>query len=480
MARTASATYQDSLWRNADSTDTSQDALKGNDILKTHFLAGGAVAMVAINPVPPPQQSAARGYEDRLLSNEQISALEAILLGPGRSPLIRVLLLVSPIPILAEDPRVIDYSFLSAGQRGIRYTSEELIRLLDIMSNWMSEESEEGHVFGRKVVFVCGGAPTGYKTVIKGYHMDDMDREALLKRNPLVSEPKPGSALDLEADIEFLQICVGHVTGPPLDQPPLQLMPGELISRPSSSSAGIRYRYYHRVFDSSAAPHCGVVELHGLASLHSNDSKPEKKRADIRIMCSHQTVSDLADIYERSISAAGDPWYCRIPEEVAFAWRGVDAAMSGAYGSDKDAGVLSQAVRGAMATTAAREVLSRCHDMLKDGTFGLLNSTNASAEPILSALLIWARKEMEAAGLNFKLTDPSPHVVRRMWTGLCGRVWSALSTNISKEVKDPVEELVLSTIHKDSDILSQFIRETFEATMILQHCAATRGLNDGW
>ena len=199
-------------------------------------------------------------------------------------------------------------------------------------------------------------------------------------------------------------------------------------------------------------------------------------RVTSRGLLSQSTDNDSED------HDTGDAWRAVVPPEVSYVWLGVENAMAGVFGGDKDAALLADAVKAAMAGSAARDVLPRCHSMLVTGAHGVLTRADETAEPILSSLLRWCRQEMETMGLTFHLVDPSPHVVRKMWTGLCGKIWATLEsslneTDVGEEGRDQV---IITALLRNADLFTEFISDVFKAALLLQHCSITRGLSDGW
>merc|ERR1711871_1199970 len=75
--------------------------------------------------------------------------------------------IVSPLPLIHNDPQLIEGTFLSCEAVGMAYSPSEVLRILDILCSWVSDRA------GREVIIICGGVDVGHGTTIVGQLLVD-------------------------------------------------------------------------------------------------------------------------------------------------------------------------------------------------------------------------------------------------------------------------------------------------------------------
>ena len=109
--------------------------------------------------------------EDSLLSEYVFDSLLS-LLGSGSTGSaagtqesgLNTIVIVSPLPLIHNDPQLIEGTFLSCEAVGMAYSPSEVLRILDILCSWVSDRA------GREVIIICGGVDVGHGTTIVGQH----------------------------------------------------------------------------------------------------------------------------------------------------------------------------------------------------------------------------------------------------------------------------------------------------------------------
>ncbi len=159
--------YEASLWDAGLAVPNTDGFLRYSN--RAHFLAGGSVVAFTLQPRPIIAQDNFGTSEDGLISEYQFDALATLLgLGQVSSPSnnqehsLQTLLVVSPLPVVHDDPQLLEGTFLSSEAHGMCYSTSETLRLLDLLCSWLEE------VPGREVVILTGGVEVGHGTTIVG------------------------------------------------------------------------------------------------------------------------------------------------------------------------------------------------------------------------------------------------------------------------------------------------------------------------
>eukprot|EP01041_Mallomonas_annulata_P004510 gene4510-8965_t len=447
LATTADSSYQGQAWGH------------GHDdgpCLRTHFLHGGAVAVLGLRPTVPSLQYA-DGPGDALLTAEHFSALGDFLSGSGSlsSSLlhIRLLVVASPIPFLSGETSASQtHSYLSSGHRHIHYTSDDLIRLFGILGHWLSSDGTDGR---REVLLACGGAPVSFITEIEGFELKNGTR----------------SSASTAPRLKLKQVCVGYTTTTtPSDSPLLALQPGELVAPRTDTSSEILYKYKH-FMKTEVFPTGVVIEWSGSMTKTTPAASGDKDTGRTNAVISIVTASSLRD------NAVGGVWKVDAPSSVSSAFRKLDDVLAGRDNVDQEAATVLAAVRYSLETAEAREVLVRTFDLMREGRFGMVSQTIFEAEKVLSVLLLWVRRQLEKYGkLLLRLGDPSPLLVRHLWEAYCGRVVQ----QVPAPLMTSRSELAWRALGSDEQVFIQFVGELLEASTVFQSCSHLLGLSDGW
>ena len=72
------------------------------------------------------------------------------------------LVLVSPIPLVQEEQLFDEFSFLSTEQKGLKYSSQEVLTILDLIAGWVEARPQS-----REVILVSGGVSASFTTAIQ-------------------------------------------------------------------------------------------------------------------------------------------------------------------------------------------------------------------------------------------------------------------------------------------------------------------------
>ena len=181
MAGRLEAEYQTSLWDGGVQLPSMDGHVRTKQ--RAHFLAGGSVAIVPMHLKTLYSQDSCGTSEDGLLPEAFFDSLGSLLGQEDHvgTPVnsqeydVSTLVLVSPIPLVHDDPALLEATFLSGAARGVSYSPNETLRLLDMLSAWCEEESN------REVLVVTGGVSVGHSTSIYCQMIDQgrSDREEI-------------------------------------------------------------------------------------------------------------------------------------------------------------------------------------------------------------------------------------------------------------------------------------------------------------
>lgn len=165
--------YQRSIWKPEMSSVPNFLGLSGGPVLQAglnngkhqvHYLAEGKAVVFSLSPRLLFQQDNSGTSLDNLIPEEQLDALDA-LLHNSNSDGFNMLILASPLPLVLDDPQVLDTCFLSTEQKyqggAMAYTPAEVLVLLDLLAAWMEES------LAREVVVVTGGVGVGLTSIIE-------------------------------------------------------------------------------------------------------------------------------------------------------------------------------------------------------------------------------------------------------------------------------------------------------------------------
>lgn len=185
------------LQGNMDGTRPSGDLDRSASIPYLKLLDGGAVAMFELRPDFSFQHDSLNRVSDHLISSEQVQALDSLLFptvpgnhdGPpagqqrvfAKTSLTTVVLL-SPIPLVLDSDTFTEFSHLNAQQKGIRFAHQEVIQLLDLLSQWVEVNSVE-----REVLIITGGVATSFITTIHCDHISRLQAQKGARRPQLPS-----------------------------------------------------------------------------------------------------------------------------------------------------------------------------------------------------------------------------------------------------------------------------------------------------
>jgi hypothetical protein len=165
--------YQLSLWDGGVVLPNSDGHAR--ERFRAHFFGGGSVAVMPMRLRSLFAQDSYGTTEDGLLSEFFFDSLSS-LLGLSNSMgspvnnqeyLVDTLVLVSPLPLIHDDPALVEGTFVGSAVRGMSYSPSETLRLLDMVSEWAEL------VPGREIVIVTGGVDVGHCTNIYCQLLDD-------------------------------------------------------------------------------------------------------------------------------------------------------------------------------------------------------------------------------------------------------------------------------------------------------------------
>ena len=221
-------------------------------------------------------------------------------------------MIASPIPIVTSDRLFSDGQLLSGAQLGVRYTAKELVRLLDVLCEWV-EASEERrrtshgqHARRKEVVLVCGGGGRGSVTDIYceclPLHYSDFYEEAQHDANaPAITESgsqaaatgaTDGSSSTMNRQLLIRQLCMGASVGVPCDGSDRQT--GTLYS--SRRSFAYRHQYH------SSEPHAGLVELRMTVGPGGQEAdRPSLSRANLVFFNKAGALVTQDDAYSKEV-----------------------------------------------------------------------------------------------------------------------------------------------------------------------------------
>ena len=157
--------YEGCLWDGGLSLPNSDGFTRASN--RTHFLAGGSVALFPLQIRTITAQDNYGTSEDGLLSEYLFDSLNT-LLGFGnigssinnQEQQVQTLVLISPLPLVHHDPQFLEGTFLNTEARGMAYSPSEVLRLLDMLCLWVESEP------GRQVIVLAGGVDVGHGTTI--------------------------------------------------------------------------------------------------------------------------------------------------------------------------------------------------------------------------------------------------------------------------------------------------------------------------
>lgn len=433
--------------------------------LVVHMLHDGTVAIVGLTLRP---QLARDGFSHSgLLSSAHFHELSELI----KCPSVLAVVLVSPFPVVTQDPRLrMSSASLSGTKGGSAFSVDETLRLFDMFSSW-----------GGQLVIACSGSLASYTTSVTGFRRDNL---------MTTSSSNSSTSAQLQQicapDYSFRQICLGPIAIHSLDEPALDLLSVSLESppRPKDSFPGMTYQVRHAIVKSVEAAVCGIVEFKwtpqpasaiSSSETRSGSSTVSKGALSCQLLVADEVRGLCPETPEASYGMASiwevvDTW------TVGGSYGGLGASASELQSASAKADLftLVDAVRIGLHTPEALDTLARSHLLFRDSCFGSASLSPSDSEPSLSALFHWTRDELRLLGLDYAL--PSPVVVRRMWTAQCAGVSGKLTADLTEEKN----RLVIATLHSDLMMFEEFIVNTFIAAALVQYLASGLGLGDGW
>lgn len=390
---------------------------------------------------------------------------------------VQVLLLISPLPIISDDNiGTVGDPLYSSNQpsstRKVQYTTREVLRLLDMLTQWI-EQSES-----REVLIIAGGNAVGYETSISAEQLAG-----------------PSSAVTT-----LRQLCIGTLIG----------IKGEGQQLGSESVDWELYSTRHKfTFKSSNYvdyPHIGVATFIG----DINDGM----KIDLQVMCNSDikgkltSLSRIKKFGENSISfPISDNYSEAVIKTIAAVEAHLHAMKQDQDNKKKGAPLNANTNANVNAVNishfisrACREnvkILKECHEALKSLEFLdlPLNNGVCLVETISLSCLLFL--ESVALSVRAGLSPPSSFCVRQVWKK-CLLPYERLRNLEIKEsdgddndndIKTDVEdidkvtspaEVVSACLCSDGDYFIRFIRDCFEVQSLLEYFAMEIGLDDGW
>ena len=394
------------------------------------YMYNGAVCVFTLHPRLLTHTQGAEHirdhYDDHLISEEQFDELEKLLF--DRSTNFRVLLVLSPLPVLRGDPDSDEFSVQTSRQ--VRYCKSEIVRLLDCLSLWLeyvdlqaeeadADEEEDSSLAasgsattsrvrgGRQAAIISGGSNMGYRTLVEA-------RRKIERRG--------GESVDQAPAATIQQVCCGSFISIPESTPDTaddedQCKIGS-VTRDTSFTAKSRYdyiEYSYKLLHSEGVlrAHCGVVDIDGATS----GTTP-------RILTSlpdRDTFRTLAFGYSRDLAFRRS-----FPPLIPAIWSEAKTILAAMESADVD-GLpenCSDDLREALSRISEiyhenESIGDEVHARFCSNTYGLPTTGGRLVEEIFLSTTADLVREMHSSSSSldtFLIRSPSPIVVTMIWS----------------------------------------------------------------
>jgi hypothetical protein len=414
------------------------------------------------------------------------------------------LVLLTPLPLVRGDPDSDDHYF-SSGRRGggPAYTTNEVGRLLRIISDWMraARPGMQGaaRARARDAVVVGGGSSCGFRSVLEAYergpHVNNPDLEARSATNPSTTSGFSHG----EPDAKISQICCGPSVSAPDFEALAQKRKGSIHTQSS-------YLYNVVHSESSVQPHCGFVEISGLGA----DQQLRGGGTNLSSKMLH--LSEARTLLVKSRLAAAE---CT-PVVYESIWKNVQDTLVGfkdltATGKKKkgeketkeekkakkkekkakkgEVDVLGDLVKAIRKTLGAhRDIIHACHEELKKGAFGYMVRGGVVAQQTVSVLSEWVLEGIPDPERSLFLL-PSVFVVGKVWADFrqefghpradsTGFQRNDLQGVLAAENPMAADEVATTALVCNVGLMERLVGDVLEAAVLFEHFGYQCGLVD--
>jgi hypothetical protein len=426
-------------------------------------------------------------YDDHLISEEQFDELEALLF--DKTTRFKVLLVLSPLPILRGDPDSDDLS-IQMGQR-VQYRKSEILRLLDCMSLWLeyvdiqaedndNEEEEESSLAGsgsnaklpppgrRAAAIITGGSNMGYRSIAEA-------RRLVGRRGGNLADVAPAATIQ--------QICCGSFVSIPEstadtaddeDQSRTGSITRDSFFVPRSRFDYIEYSYKLVHADSVLRAHCGVVDIEG----STGDDLPRIATS----LPDRDTFRTLAFGYSRNVA-----FYKGFPPIIQSLWGSAKDILSVMESAGVDAlpancsDDLCEALSRVHDVYSANEwIVDRVHAQFSANVYGLPTTGGRLVEDIFLSATSDLVRELHSTNNSldtFLIRSPSPLIVNMIWSDFRSTFDYSGSLLRSSDEQGPLlDQLATSALISSKKLFSSFELKLIYMPIIIEDLAYDLGL----